>query len=64
MLLGRNSWEAFSRLRPGRDDAFAAWMNAAPKLVVSRTLTDVSAWADSSVVDGGLVDEVKREGGM
>nr|WSY49150.1 dihydrofolate reductase family protein [Streptomyces sp. NBC_00886] len=61
MLLGRNTWEAFSRLWPGRDDPFAARMNAGPKLVVSRTLTDVSAWAHSSVLDGDLVDAVKRE---
>lgn len=62
VLLGRSTWEEFSRLWPGRDDPFAARMNATPKLVASRTLTDVSAWAHSSVVDGDLVDAVKREG--
>jgi dihydrofolate reductase len=62
VLLGRSTWEAFSQLWPGRDDPFAARMNAAPKLVASRTLTDVSAWANSSIVDGELVDAVKREG--
>jgi dihydrofolate reductase len=36
-------------------------MNAVPKLVASRTLTDASAWANSQVIDGGLVDAVKRE---
>lgn len=61
MLLGRTTWEAFSRLWPGRDDPFSARMNAGPKLVASRTLTDVSAWSNSSVLDGDLVDAVKRE---
>jgi dihydrofolate reductase len=61
MLLGRTTWEAFARLWPGRDEPFAARMNATPKLVASRTLTDVSAWANSSVLDGDLVDAVKRE---
>ncbi|MET7486456.1 dihydrofolate reductase family protein [Streptomyces sp. NPDC005538] len=61
MLLGRTTWEAFSRLWPGRDEPFAARMNAVPKLVASRTLTDVSAWSHSTVLDGDLVDAVKRE---
>ncbi|GLX00009.1 sigma-70 family RNA polymerase sigma factor [Microtetraspora sp. NBRC 16547] len=32
-----------------------------PKLVASRTVTDTSAWANSTVIDGDLVDVVKRE---
>ncbi|MEU0966250.1 dihydrofolate reductase family protein [Streptomyces sp. NPDC005917] len=63
LLLGRATWQLFSRLWPGRDDPFAARMNAVPKLVASRTLphTDTSAWANSQVLDGDLVDAVKRE---
>jgi dihydrofolate reductase len=61
MLLGRTTWQLFSRLWPGRDDPFSARMNAVPKLVASRTLTDASAWANSRVIDGDLVDAVKRE---
>ena len=61
MLLGRTTWQLFSRLWPGRDDPFAARMNAVPKLVASRTLTDASAWANSRVIDGDVVDAVKRE---
>jgi dihydrofolate reductase len=61
MLLGRRTWELFSRLWPGRDDPFSARMNAAAKLVASRALTDTSAWANSQVIDGDLVDAVKRE---
>lgn len=36
-------------------------MNAVPKLIVSRSLTDASAWANSRVIDGSLIDAVKRE---
>ena len=61
MLLGRKTWQLFSRIWPGRDDPFAARMNAVPKLVASRTLTDTSAWANSQVVDGEPIDAVKRE---
>ena len=61
MLLGRRTWQLFSRLWPGRDDPFSARMNAVPKLVASRTLTDASAWVNSRVIDGNIVDAVKRE---
>jgi dihydrofolate reductase len=61
MLLGRTTWQLFSRLWPGRDDPFSARMNAAAKLVATRTLTDTSAWPNSRVVEGDLVDAVKRE---
>jgi dihydrofolate reductase len=61
MLLGRSTWQLFSRLWPGRDDPFSARMNAVPKLVATRTLTDTSAWANSRVIDGDLIDTVRRE---
>jgi dihydrofolate reductase len=61
MLLGRTTWELFSRLWPARDDPFSLRMNAVPKLVASRTLTDTSPWANSRVIDGDLVDVVKQE---
>ncbi len=60
LLLGRNTWQLFSRIWPGRDDPFATRMNAVPKLVASRTLTNASAWANSQVVDDA-VDTIKRE---
>src|SRR5271165_3467787 len=56
MLLGRRTWQLFSRLWPGRNDPFSARMNAAPKLVASRTLTDASAWVNSQVIGGDAVD--------
>ena len=61
MLLGRTTWQLFSRLWPGRDDPFSARMNAVPKLVASRTLTGASAWANSQVIDGDTVDAVRHE---
>lgn len=61
MLLGRRTWELFSQIWPGRDDPFSARMNAVPKLVMSRTLADASAWANSQIVDGDLVETVEGE---
>jgi dihydrofolate reductase len=61
MLLGRTTWQLFAGLWPGRDDPFSARMNAVPKLVATRTLTDTSAWANSRVIDGDLVEAVTRE---
>ncbi|MET7479215.1 dihydrofolate reductase family protein [Streptomyces sp. NPDC005648] len=51
----------FSGIWPAREDPFSARMNAASKLVASRTLTDTSAWANSRVLEGDLVDVVKGE---
>src|SRR5262249_49311359 len=48
-------------LWPPRDDPFSVRMNAVPKLVASRTLTDASAWANSQIIDGDLVDAVNHE---
>lgn len=61
LLLGRTTWELFSGLWPHRDDPFSQRMNAARKLVATRTLKDTSAWANSRLLDGDLVDAVKRE---
>ena len=61
MLLGRKTWQLFSRLWPGRDDPFSTRMNAVPKLVASRTLTDTSAWANSRLIDGDLIDAIRHE---
>jgi dihydrofolate reductase len=60
LLLGRATWQLFSRLWPERTDPFSARMNAVPKLVASRTLADTSAWANSRVVKGDLTDAVRR----
>lgn len=61
LVLGRKTWELFSRIWPGRDDPFSRKMNAVPKLVASRTLTDTSAYPNSQVIDGDVVAAVKDE---
>jgi len=61
LLLGRTIWQLFSRLWPGRDDPFSARMNAVPKLVATRTLTDTSAWQNSRVIGGDLTGAIRRE---
>ena len=61
LLLGRKTWELFSRIWPGRDDPFSARMNAVPKLVATRTLTSTSAWVNSQAVDGDIIDAVKHQ---
>jgi dihydrofolate reductase len=61
LLLGRKTWELFSRIWPGRDDPFSARMNAVPKLVATRTLTSTSAWANSQAMDGDIIDAVKHQ---
>jgi dihydrofolate reductase len=60
LLFGRTTWQLFSRLWPTRTDAFSTKMNNAPKWVASRTLTDVSAWANSQVIQGELTSEVQQ----
>lgn len=61
MLLGRATWQLFAKIWPERDDPFSARMNAVPKLVASRTLTDVSAWENSRILDGDVVAAVRAE---
>ncbi len=61
LLMGRGTWQLFSRLWPPRTDPFSARMNAARKRVASRTLTDVSAWHNSALIEGELTDAVRGE---
>jgi dihydrofolate reductase len=61
MLLGRRTWELFAALWPTRSDEFSQKMNAMPKRVATRTLTDLSAWANSTLIDGDLLDAVRAE---
>jgi dihydrofolate reductase len=63
LLLGRKTWQLFSRLWPNRDDPFSARMNAVPKLVVSGTPIDVSAWANSRVIGGDVAGAVRGHHG-
>ena len=61
MLLGRRTWELFASLWPTRSDPFSQKMNAIPKRVATRTRTDLSAWANSTTIDGDLLDAVRAE---
>jgi dihydrofolate reductase len=60
MLLGRVTWQMFSRIWPTRDDGFSQKMNAIPKLVASRTPDRLEGWSNSTLLNGDLVDEVAK----
>ncbi len=60
LLMGRKTWQQFSRLWPSRTDDFSAAMNRIPKLVVSRTVSDLSAWQNSSLLAGDLENAVAK----
>lgn len=60
MLLGRLTWQRFSRIWPSRVDAFSRQMNAIPKLVASRSLEHLEEWDNSALLQGDLVDEVAK----
>jgi dihydrofolate reductase len=61
LLLGRKTWQghgaAFDPMPAG--DPFGDVMNAVPKYVVSTTLTDVSAWRNSTLIKDNVVEQVR-----
>jgi dihydrofolate reductase len=59
LLLGRVTYEGFAEAWPSRDGEFADMFNSMPKYVVSSTLSDPT-WNNSTVLNGDLVDEVKK----
>jgi dihydrofolate reductase len=59
LLLGRRTWQLFTKVWPGRDDPFSAKMNAMPKLVASRSLDSTADWQNSTVLRGDLAAEVR-----
>ncbi|OXM70054.1 dihydrofolate reductase family protein [Amycolatopsis vastitatis] len=61
LLFGRTTWELFAKLWPGRTGEFPDRLNAARKLVASRTLADVTAWHNSALLNGDLAEAVERE---
>jgi len=61
LLFGRTTWELFAKLWPGRSGEFADRLNAAAKLVASRTVHDVSAWQNSVLLQGDLAEVVERQ---
>jgi dihydrofolate reductase len=60
MLLGRRTWQLFSKIWPGRSDDFSAKMNAMPKLVASRSLDQATEWQNSAVLSRDLVAAVRE----
>ncbi|MEV4261170.1 dihydrofolate reductase family protein [Kribbella sp. NPDC049584] len=61
LLLGKNTWQLFSKLWPNRTDEFSTRMNKMAKVVASHTLTDVSAFPNSTLMRGSLADYVRTE---
>ena len=61
LLLGRKTWQihggAFEPMPDG--DPFGDLMNTMPKYVVSTTLTTASAWRNSTLISGNVVEEVR-----
>lgn len=61
LLLGRNTFQMFSHIWPGRTDEFSSKMNAMPKYVVSRSFDQVEQqWNNSALIEGELVDAARR----
>ncbi|MHA6621660.1 dihydrofolate reductase family protein [Pseudonocardia sp. DLS-67] len=60
MLLGRTTWELFSRIFGPRTDPFSQKMNTIPKIVASRALDRADGWQGSTVLQGDLDVEVAR----
>ncbi len=62
LLLGRKTWQihggAFEPMP--ESDPFGGPMNAIRKYVVSTTLTSTSAWRNSTLIGGDVVEEVRR----
>ncbi len=59
MLMGRRTYEDFTRIWPGRPDPWAERINAMPKYVFSSTLEKVE-WNNSTLVRGDVIAEVTR----
>ncbi len=60
LVLGRSTWELFSRIWPNRTNQFANAMNRIQKTVVSSTAPTLDAWSNSCLLEGELVDGVAR----
>lgn len=59
MVYGRATWELLGGLLSTRTDDFSVRMTKMAKLVASRSLTDVSGWTNSTLIDGEVVDAVR-----
>ena len=59
LLMGRRTYEWFAGRWPSRTGELADRLNSMPKYVVSSKL-ETPTWANTTVLRGDLVDEVKR----
>ena len=59
LLLGRRTWQIHSVFEK-MDDPFASALNAVPKYVISKTLNDASAWRNTTIIRGDVVEEVRK----
>ena len=59
MLLGRRTWEIHSVFET-MNEPFADALNAVQKHVVSTTMNDASAWRNSSIISGNVVDTIRN----
>jgi dihydrofolate reductase len=61
VLLGRVTYEDFASVWPNQpDNPFGAFLNATRKYVASTTLSEPLAWANSTLLEGDVVDTVSR----
>ena len=61
LLLGRRTWQIHGgAFEPLQNDPFADPMNAIGKYVVSTTLSSASAWRNSTLVRGNVVDTIRE----
>jgi dihydrofolate reductase len=62
LLLGRKTWQihggAFEPMKAG--DPIGDAMNGMPKYVVSATLKSAAAWRNSTLINGRVVEEVRK----
>jgi dihydrofolate reductase len=60
VLMGRRTYEEFAKLWPAQPSTvpMAAFLNGAPKYVVSSSLRGPLEWAGSTVLQGDLTDEL------
>jgi dihydrofolate reductase len=60
LLLGRVTWQEFAKHWPSREGEFADRFNNMPKYVVSSTLENADAWANSTIISGDVVAEIAK----
>ncbi len=59
-LYGRKTWQTHGEaFEPMTGDVLADVLNATPKYVVSRTLTEATAWRNSTLIAGDVVEAIR-----